>query len=247
MQTNCQETCGQCSPSNHQLDDTLPKLDAQTFQQVRDTHPVFYFDDNSCFPDYAITRKGQPNPGLNDNSLTRGCRSSQFMAEANTYHRVATQLQGGHTYQVHLYDLYFQKDRVPYFFSLAGHKHDVETVLVYFTDGRPTHVAVSAHGEYRDTRPWSTAHPQIVYQSEYWNTHSFRFAFDNEFHMAGVFPPLANWHFMTGDLGWTNQNMRVAVNSLYAQQGYSLKISDTHFLAQVNNPFKPAGYPQFTL
>ena len=247
VQANCANTCGLCTQQHNQLEDTLHLLEPEIQRQVREFHPAFHFDDRSCFPDYAITRTGQPNPGLSDTTLTDGCRASGFLSRANTYHRWTSQHHNGHTYHVHLYDLYFQKDRVPYLYSAAGHKHDVETVIVYVTDGRPTHVAVSGHGEYKDTQPWSTAHPQVLYQSEYWNTHSFRIARPGEFQAQGVFPPLASWYLMTGDQGWTNQRMRDAANTFYAQQGYSLKVSDSRFLIHVNNPYKPAGYPRFTL
>jgi len=257
--SNCPDTCGECHAS-YQLDDTLPKLrttDPLAFQLVEDYHPIFYFDSNSCFPDYAIDRKGRPNAGLAGSSLTGGCRNKRFMSRANTYHRWLSQTANGHTYQVHVYDLYFQKDRVPYFFSLAGHRHDVETVLIYFTDGEPTHVAVSAHGSYENTIPWANLHgrtiskvqhPQIVYQSEYWNTHSFRFATLGEFgSRPGDFPPLATWTLMQGDQGYSTQRMQEAIGTFYASEGYSLKLTDREFLNQVNNPNKPAGYPQFTL
>ena len=253
VQSQCPETCGLCTPLRNQLADTLPKLQYTSpgaFQLVRDYHPEFYFDDNSCYPDYAITRQAQPNRGIEDYSLTHACRSEQFMSRANTYHRWSSQVAGGRTYQVHLFDLYFQKDRVPYVWGFAGHKHDVETVIMYFTDSRPTHVAVSAHGSYENTKRWSdvpgTPHPRVVYQSAYWNTHSFRFARPWEFSASGVLPPVASWELMTGDPGYTTPVLQKAIDGLYAHSGYSLKVSDNHFLSQVNNPFKPLGYPEFT-
>ena len=253
VQTQCPEICGLCSPLRNQLDDTLRELQFTSpgaFGLVRDYHPEFYFDDNSCYPDYAITRQAQPNRGIEDYSLTHACRSEEFMSRANTYHRWSTKVAAGRTYQVHLFDLYFQKDRVPHVWGFAGHKHDVETVIMYFTEGRPTHVAVSAHGSYENTKRWSdvpgTPHPQIVYQSAYWNTHSFRFAHRWEFSAPGVLPPVASWELMTGDPGYTTLVLQNAINGLYAHSGYSLKVSDNNFLSQVNNPFKPEGYPQFT-
>ena len=180
---SCPNTCSPCQQPSYQLDDSLPILrstNLATARRVEDYHPVFYFDSNSCFPDYAIDRQAQPNPGLDDLSLTAGCRNDNFMDRANTYHRWTSKIANGHTYQVHLYDLYFQKDQV-LFGEGWGHKHDVETVIMYFTDGNPTHVAVSSHGTYEDTRAWSATpglpHPQIVYRSEFWNTHSLRFRY----------------------------------------------------------------------
>jgi len=261
---NCPQTCNQCSGVSPAMDDTLAQLQSVDYSAgklVRDFHPVFDFEDDGCLPDAAISREGEVNPGVGGISLTAGCRSSNFMNEANTYHRWAAKVQGLSEYQVHMYDLYFEKDRTKLRF-IGGHRHEVETVLMYFKDGEPTHVAVSAHGNYDRILPWHLVpkaydsatrafHPKVVYNSDLLyslpvNTHAFRFARSNEKaeNPAGAFvmPPLATWDFMAGEGAWNNQKMKATANAI---DTFSMKVTDTQFLKQVNNPRKPDGYPIF--
>ena len=164
VKSYCPTTCHQCpAPPSFQLDDTLPELlstNPRAGRRVERFHPTFYFDENSCYPDYGVSRGAQRNPGLGDSSPTAGCRDPNFMSRANTYHRWAEvplpvhripgrrdEPRERHSYQVHLYSLYFQKDRATYAFW-EGHRHAVETVIIYFTDDLPTHIAISAYGQY---------------------------------------------------------------------------------------------------
>ena len=239
--------------------DSLPALelnDASAASLVSKYHPVFDFTDDSCLPDAAVTRYGLVNTGIGTNSQTSGCRLKAFMDKANTYHRWAAVKAGGAEYQVHLYDLYFGKDRTKLKY-VGGHRHDVETVIIYFTNGVPTHVAASAHGDYNRVLPWSVvpkamdAHPKIVYYPDTikglpFNTHAFRFAEDRErtHNPTGqyTFPVLATWCCMRGSPPYDNTDLRSIINNI---TGFELKVSDSQFLRAVNNEYRPAGYPTF--
>lgn len=153
VKVHCPQTCNQCLGISPAMDDTLAKLQSADYSAgklVREFHPVFDFEDDGCLPGAAISRKGEVNPGVGGIEPTTGCRSNNFMNEANTYHRWTTKVVGSSEYQVHMYDLYFEKDRtkVTKVVFIGGHRHEVETVLMYFKDGQPTHAAVSAHGNY---------------------------------------------------------------------------------------------------
>jgi hypothetical protein len=156
-----------------------------------------------------------------------------------------------------MFELYFEKDRTKLKY-IGGHRHEVETVIMYFTNGLPTHVAVSAHGDYSRTRPWSDVslddgrHPKVVYYSDTAygfpvNTHSFRFANPRETaqNTEGrfVFPVLASWACLSGQLPYDTSRLQSIINSI---RSFELKIADRRFLLAVNNPYKPAGYPVFT-
>ena len=120
-----------------------------------------------------------------------------------------------------MYELYFEKDDAG---LIGGHRHDVETVIMFFVNNQPSWVAVSAHGNYNGdrTRRWSDVpkdgtHPKVVYHKDGWTTHAFRFAKNDENTAENptrrwVFPPLASWNHLYGDTK-TNAQMRSILNA----------------------------------
>lgn len=145
--------------------------------------PVFDFDGDGCLPSAAIGNNGLPNPGLGDESRTANCRTVNFLESSNTLHRYARAVNDGHVYEAHFYVLYFEKDQCwdewdP--FDLCGHRHDLEQIIVWTTDGVITHVCASAHGDCVPKPaadvPFIGEHPAIVYHEDGILTHAFRFA-----------------------------------------------------------------------
>jgi hypothetical protein len=249
----CPETCGLCRSVFTRLDDSQPYLSAEVKTMVENYHPIFDFTSDSCLPDAAVDRNGRVNNGAITTTLTTGCRSKVFMNEANTYHRWTSVTIWGRSYHAHMFELYFEKDRTK-LRHVGGHVHEVETVILYFTDGRPTHVAVSAHGSYTQTLPWEAVilgqgmHPMIVYHSDKLfglplNTHAFRFAKPHEpvHNPEGkyVFPVIASWYCFQG---YNTFGMQAIINSITS---FALKIADIRFYDNINNRYKPAGYPTF--
>lgn len=131
------------------LDDTLAALkasDATAGRLVEEFHPVFDTDTDSCLPGAAISRSGSQNSGEpTSGSLTENCYSANFMDLSNTYHRWDRTIVNGDVYEVHMYELYFETDRTGW---IGGHRHDVETVIMFFKNESPIYVGVSAHGDY---------------------------------------------------------------------------------------------------
>ncbi|MCX4026235.1 NPP1 family protein [Endozoicomonas sp. SM1973] len=234
--------------------------DASQVSLVEQYYPVFDFTGNSCLPAAAISRTGKKNGGLGTSgTITGDCRKHKFLTASNTYHRWTSQTINGVSYSAHLYDLYFEKDQVANYVG-GGHRHDVETVIIYFTNLQPTHVAVSAHGDY-SLRAWSGVpkegnHPKVVYYKDpdpYVGiiplTHSFRFAHSGEsvsnpyYNGAWVTPTIVSWYEMKGD-GVTNSTMRDLFNG-YSYGKASFKFKDSNFTKTINKTI-PAGYPVFT-
>ena len=247
--------------------------------QVRDYHPVFDIADNSCYPSAAISRTGKQNSGLEPSGeeITSDCKQDQdhfwhfaVFNESNTYHRWVRQYNNGDEYSAHIYELYFEKDQAVPFVDLssigAGHRHDVESVIVYFKNQQPTHVAVSAHGNFK-RKSWSEVrkhrgHPKIVYYKdadplldvEGLGTHAFMFADQDNAVNRWVTPPIVSWYEMSGD-GVSNLDMREKFND-DSDGGdgdfgaASFKFTDSKvsgFKATVNkSDALPPGYPQFT-
>jgi len=233
--------------------------------QIDNYAPVFDFDNDSCYPSAAISRGGEQNGGLKDSgSITGMCQDSGFLDLSNTYHRWIDQSSNGDEYSAHLYELYFLKDQA---FSIiaAGHRHDVETVIVYFKNNQPTHVAVSAHGNYTrkswDDVPKDGDHPKVVYHRDTFGglTHSFRFACDpstpdnfcDEPEVAEnpnntwVTPPIVSWYEMIGD-GVPNADMRDRFNT-FSYGSASFKFKNGSFHNAINrSDTLPDGFPQFS-
>lgn len=250
------------------LDDTLAALkreDSTAGYLVEQYHPVFDMDGDSCLPSAAVSRKGTGNPGVSlGGGLTKDCRSRNFMRTSNTYHRWDRKTVNGDVWEVHLYDLYFEKDDASIFdwwwytWRHYGHRHDVETVIMLFRNNQPQYVGVSAHGYYDgdQTRHWNSVpkqgnHPKVVYHKHGLLTHSFRFAHWHEWDAenptdAWVMPPLASWFEMTGS-GKSNADMRRYLNShRYGKASFKVKDSTC---AQETKTFKDviwwAGCPHF--
>jgi hypothetical protein len=160
--------------------------------QVRNFHPQFDFDSDGCYPATPFQRyEGlRQNPGAKATfSLTGDCKNAGWLPYANTIHRQICKetVEGGNTIErcAHFYELYFEKDQAIGLSFLGGHRHDIETVIVWTAkiNGQndfASHVSTSAHGKYT-TRPMNQvqmqgSHPLVVYHKDGASTHAFRFA-----------------------------------------------------------------------
>jgi hypothetical protein len=166
---------------------------------------VFDFDTDSCYPSAAVSDQRVVNPGLsvNDWGITSGCRQGGQLENAKTYYRKASLGD----YSVHMYALYFMKDKVAE--TASGHRHDWEFALVWTTNGVITHASYSAHGNVNtdsitnlDQDP--DTHVKIVYHHDGGLTHAMRFAGENEQaenHLGRwLTPTLVEWDRMTEEL-----------------------------------------------
>jgi len=230
--------------------------ESNVVSQISNYAPVFDFDGDSCLPSAAISRNGSKNGGLKTSgSQTGDCRSSNFLDLSNTYHRWVSKSSNGSVYTAHVYDLYFEKDQTSFGFlggGADGHRHDVETVIMYFTNNTPTHMAVSAHGDYT-LKAWGDVdkvgtHPKVVYHQEGGLTHAFRFASDSTAenpYGQWVTPAIVSWYEMLGD-GISNTAMRTNIND-FDYGSASFKFKDGSFTRTINkSDALPAGYPGFT-
>ena len=153
---------------------------------------MFDFDSDGCYPATPFYPDAtlRQNPGLNATGTVWGaCRDAGFEITSNTTHRqLCKETIAGLDKVVrcaHLYELYFEKDQAIGFSFLGGHRHDVETVIVWTgqINDQPafiSQVSVSAHGKYT-TRPFAGlvaqgTHPLVVYNKNGALTHTFRFA-----------------------------------------------------------------------
>ena len=79
----------------------------------------------------------------------------------------------------HKYALYFEKDQTRGG-EIAGHRNDLEHIIVWVKDDVVRYVATSAHGDYtvRSAKAvrFDDTHPKIVYHKDGLTTHAFRFA-----------------------------------------------------------------------
>ena len=235
------------------LDEAYQSIpDIPAVNQIDYYSPAFDFDGDGCLPAAAISRTGSQNGGLNTSGkITGDCRSGNFMEESNTYHRYVIQVENGVEYSAHIYELYFEKDQVMDYFG-GGHRHDVESVIIYFTNRQPTHMAVSAHGDYL-RKAWADidtvgSHPKVVYHKDGGLTHAFRHASDStpeNPYGEWVIPPVVSWYEVVGD-GLTNEEMRNLYNT-YSYGSASFKFRDSSFIGSVNkSDALPPGYPVFT-
>lgn len=155
---------------------------------VRKFHPMFDFDSDGCYPGTPFHRNEnlRQNPGLGaTSSYYGGCRDAGWGNISNTIHRQLCKVgTDGWERCAHFYELYFEKDQAVYLTFLGGHRHDVETVIVWTLKGNGqeliSHVSTSAHGSF-DTRAMSglqqhNGHPLVVYHKDGIRTHAFRFA-----------------------------------------------------------------------
>ena len=176
--------------------DEFPRWDAAITKyneaQVLNFHPKFDFDSDGCYAATPFHRYEnlRQNPGLGATGTVWGaCRDAGWENYANTVHRqlCRTTNEGDNTIQrcAHFYELYFEKDQALGFSFLAGHRHDVETVIVWtgkINNQAPfvSHTSVSAHGSFT-TRAMSQiqtqgSHALVVYHKDGAGTHAFRFA-----------------------------------------------------------------------
>ncbi|MET0498622.1 MAG: NPP1 family protein [Steroidobacteraceae bacterium] len=165
--------------------------------QVRDYHPVFDFDSDGCYPATPFNKNDNlnQNPGLNaaGHTVEGQCRDNGWWNFANTIHRQLCaerdEAQGRVRRCAHFYELYFEKDQAVWGSFAGGHRHDVETVIVWtgrinYRDGGSqqfaSHISASAHGNYDTRRIADTihnlGHAYIVYHKDGAGTHAFRFA-----------------------------------------------------------------------
>ncbi len=158
--------------------------------------PAMDYDTDSCYSTPAIAADGALAEGLEpDGGITENCRDAGDLGNTNTY--VRTVCDG--TLCGHVYAYYFEKDQATEVAGPAdsGHKHDLEHVIVWVKDDVATHVSVSAHGKYEDTRPanevrWEGTHPKVVYHKEGGSTHAMRFANEED---DAVENDSGAWHF----------------------------------------------------
>ena len=176
--------------------DDFPRWDAAITKynekQVRNFHPQFDFDSDGCYAATPFHRHDalRQNPGAKATaSIHGGCKDATWLAHANTLHRQICKETVEGTDRIercaHLYELYFEKDQAIGLSFLGGHRHDVETVIVWTgkRNGQNdvvTHVSTSAHGKYT-TRPIGQVqrqgeHPLVVYHKDGAGTHALRFA-----------------------------------------------------------------------
>lgn len=193
-------------------------------------HPQFDFDNDGCYPATPFDRYHNlaQNPGLNATGTLGGaCSDSNWGDFANTLHRQLCKIQYTSDGQIlrcaHFYELYFEKDQAVGFSFLGGHKHDIETVIVWtgqvWKSGQyseyVTHVSTSAHGNYT-TQPYNntiqqSGHPLVVYHKDGAGTHAFRHANQNDkdhvefkgnwgqFYAPNIMSYYAAVHWWTGD------------------------------------------------
>ncbi|MGH3759617.1 NPP1 family protein [Actinophytocola sp.] len=160
--------------------------------------PAFDYDGDGCYPTPAIGPDGALNPGLNPSGALDGeCHDQSDLDNTNSYAR--SMCNNG--WCAHLYDLYFEKDQAVSGWDPFGHRHDIEHVVVWVSDGEAQYVSVSRHGDYdvfpRSEVAWEGTHPKIVYHKDGPTTHCFRLAGADEdpenHHDAWHYPALVSW------------------------------------------------------
>ncbi len=238
--------------------DNFAKLD-QSYSSTWANHianyaPVFDFDTDGCLPSAAISRTGQQNPGLKPTgSITGGCRTNAFLPTANTYFRAVQKTVNGVNYQALMFELYFLKDQATIFGG--GHRHDVETVIMFFKNGQPTYVAPSAHGAYdvqafAGVQKRNGSHPAIVYHKDGVTTHALRFAKSGETpenaYGQWITPAIIDWTTAQVPGSLSNAQYRANLNR-FDFGSASFKTKDSNFLSQINSlrDHLPADYPVF--
>ncbi len=176
--------------------DDFAKLDAgitkYNERQVRNFHPKFDFDSDGCYPATPFNRYDalRQNSGAKATaSLHGGCKDATWLPYANTIHRQICKetIEGPNRVErcAHFFELYFEKDQAIGFSFLGGHRHDVETVIVWTgkINGQNeylSHVSTSAHGKFT-TRSigqvqMEGTHPLVVYHKDGGRTKLIRWA-----------------------------------------------------------------------
>ncbi len=212
----------------------------------------FDFDLDSCYPSSAISPGLVVNSGLSvnsyDPSYVEGCRDEEQLTKANTYHRRAAITQNGNTYAVHMYALYFMKDKdLPAHQAegVLGHRHDWEFAMIWTTNNAMTHAYVSQHsgGELQPISAlyfdaWCPECVKVVYDKHGGLTHRMRFANKNEkaenHTRYWIKPPIVDWWRMSAAL-------RSKLNAANFGQA-DCSVCDARFKYAISAD-PPAGYP----
>ncbi|WP_245997535.1 NPP1 family protein [Streptomyces armeniacus] len=143
--------------------------------------PSFDYDKDGCYPTPAISADGTLNPGLDLGGDVNGnCRDAHDLDNTNSYAR--SKCDNG--WCAYMYALYFEKDQAALGPGSAGHKHDLEHVVVWVNEDQAKYVSVSQHKGYEKKAAadiaWEDSHPKIVYHKDGVSTHAFRFASADE-------------------------------------------------------------------
>lgn len=240
--------------------DDFPKLDeAMPINiDIATITPLFDYDGDGCLPSAGISRTGAQNAGLRPTGTLGGdCRSSDFMALSNTYHRYACLTRSSSnstfsptTYCGHSFAVYMLKDQTIAGIE-SGHRHDWEKVMVWTTNGTATHGTYSAHASGRTAAasaiPQENGHMKFVYHKDGWSTHAIRFAGRDEVpeNPTGqwVTPTIVSWYTMTSD-DVSNAYLREKLNA-YNYGSATFPQTDGNFVGRLN-ALKPSTYPLFT-
>jgi hypothetical protein len=223
------------------LDEAIP------WAFVAELAPVFDFDGDACVPSTGISRTGQQNPG--QGARCKGATRNYFLDTSNTLHRYTCTSEGGSTYCVHFYALYFEADFTIY--GIGSHRHDWEYAAIWTKNDAITHGSASSHGDLitkaASDLPFENGHMKVVYHRDGVRTHAMRFAGRNETaeNLYGRFvtPTFISWDSLHGD-GIDNKTMIAKLNS-FDYGSATIPCKDSNFLDNING-FKPLDYPVFT-
>ena len=188
--------------------------------------PALDYDTDSCYPTPAIGPDGTPAEGLPAEGDPRGgCRDLSDLENTNAYVRTWCTLG----WCAHKYALYFEKDQTRGG-EIAGHRNDLEHIIVWVKDDVVRYVATSAHGDYtvRSAKAvrFDDTHPKIVYHKDGLTTHAFRFA------TGGDEPPENDRHTWQRPalVGW--ERMDPKVRETFATHDYgsaTLALNDENY------------------
>lgn len=231
-----------------------PGIPASGHTEMARYAPLVKVDKNACLPASAVTREGQPNPGLAPfGGLTSGCRAASEAAAgmANAYGRTACQVVSSDTFCAHAFAYYFPKDQfslisIP---GIGGHRHDFEHLVVWTKNGAMTHASASSHGTLKTKAltdipsPYRDQTFHAVYVKHNVRTHGFRFARTGE---SGNFDA-RNGFSTLAVVAW--DALPVAARETLNTYDFgvaSIKLKDSRVLNFLNGSGKPSDYPIFT-
>lgn len=213
----------------------------------------FDFADDACYPSPAISVGGIVNTGLEEQSsgITKDCRFVEQLENSNTYYRSASITRGGVTYAVHMYALYFMKDKTVETSWEAGHRHDWEFALIWTTNDVLTHASYSYHGKVetksRDDLHFDAGAPdqvKIVYYKQLGTTHRMRFAEKDELARNDLkrwfAPTIVDWGLMRS-IYFSNQRLRDKLNAYNFDQA-NCSVNDNNFFSEIAK-HPPSDYP----
>ncbi|TMW58388.1 hypothetical protein Poli38472_009947 [Pythium oligandrum] len=230
--------------------ENLPKLNASVpvkfkFQSIL---PLFDMDSDSCYPSAAISRKGEPNLGLQGVSVD-DCRNKDFMDYSNTYHRYACQQINRNWLCGHMFALYFEKETAG-----SAHPHDFHYVVIWTMGLTVTHATAFSKGKPL-TKPYMSTdvakelnRVKFVFHEEGSSRHALRFADPSGDKTAEnengyfVLPAVVSWHTMQGEASIDNKKMIEKMNAL-GFENVPNPMADEHFLKNMNAG-RPVEYPE---